>query len=191
MKVRESMLVLIAGTICLLGTSLNAQSLSKWTPADIIAKAEPGQWVEIEGIVQEDSLVQTMEIEFLTGDFMDDDWELGAKVQAVNATADEFQVLSVPVKVSKHTEFDNGINNLAGISPGMLVKLEGSYLNDGVFLAKEVDNKTDRLRTKPQWEKKIKAVGKIGQVDEAKRIITVMGIQFQITEETEGKSPIR
>jgi hypothetical protein len=37
----------------------------------------------------------------------------------------------------------------------------------------------------------LEVVGKVSQVDEAKRIITVMGIQFQITEETEGKSLIK
>lgn len=191
MKMRETMRIIAFLTICLFATLLNAQSVSKWTPADIITKAVPGQWVEIEGKVQEDLSVQAVEIKFLTGDFMDDDWELRAKVQTVNAATDEFQVLSVPVRVSKHTEFDNGIKSVAEVTPGMLVKLEGSYLNDGVFLAKEVEDKTHRLKTKPQLETKIEAVGKVGQVDETKRIITVMGIQFQITEQTDGKSPIR
>jgi hypothetical protein len=37
----------------------------------------------------------------------------------------------------------------------------------------------------------VEASGKIGRVDEANRIITVMGIQFYITDKTESKSLIK
>ena len=192
MKVRDSLVSIVTLALCLLGSlPLSAQTIKKWTPADIVAKAKPGQWVDIDGVIQKDRSVHALEVEFLTGDFMDDDWELIAKVQAVNQQENEFQVLSLPVKVSKNTQFDKGIKSLAEVKPGMLVELEGTYLKDGVFLAKEIENKTDRLKTNPQLETFVEAVGQIGQVDEAKRIITVMGIQFHVTEKTEGKSPIK
>ena len=170
---------------------LSAQTGPKWTPAEIVAKVKPGHWVELEGIIQKDLSVLTLEIEFLTGDFMDDDWELTAKVLAVNPAKNEFQVLSVPVRVTEETDFDNDNTSLADLSPGMLVELDGTYLKDGVFLADEVENKTERLKAKPQLDARIEAVGKVGHVDEAKRIITVMGVEFHITEKTEGKSPIK
>jgi len=135
--------------------------------------------------------VLALEIEFLTGDFMDDDWELTAKVQAVTPAKNEFQVLSVPVKVVKDTEFGYGITSLAEVTPGMLIELDGTYLTDGVFLAKEIENRTKKLEAKPQLDTMIEAAGKIGRIDEAKQIITVMGIQFHITEKTEGKSLIK
>jgi len=192
MKVRYALSTFVILALCLLGSvSLSAQTVKKWTPADIVANAKPGQWVELEGIAQKDLSVLALEIEFLTGDFMDDDWELNGKVQAVNHPENEFQVLVVPVKVSKNTQFDKGIKSLTDVTPGMLVELEGTYLKDGVFLAKEVEKNTERLKAQPQLDTMVEAVGKVEQVDEAKRMITVMGIQFHITEKTEGKSPIK
>jgi len=192
MKVRISLPAIVILALCLLGSiPLSAQTIKKWTPADIMAKAEPGQWVELEGSVQKDLSVLALEIEFLTGDFMDDDWELTAKVQAVTPAKNEFQVLLVPVKVAKDAEFGNSITSLADVTPGMLIELDGTYLKDGIFLAKEIENKTKKLEAKPQLDTMIEAVGKIGHVDEAKQIITVMGIQFHITEKTEGRSLIK
>jgi len=170
---------------------LNAQTIKKWTPAEILANAKPGQWVELDGIVQPDLSVLASEIEFLTGDFMDDDWELTAKVQAVTPATGAFQVLTVPVKITKETDFDKDITGLADITPGMLIELDGTYLKEGVFLAKEIENKTARAKAKPRRDTMVEASGKIGHVDEAKRTITVMGIQFYITKQTEGKSPIK
>jgi hypothetical protein len=73
----------------------------------------------------------------------------------------------------------------------MLVKIEGTYMKDGIFLAKEVDNRTKKLKAEPEFDTMLEVVGKVEQVDEAKRMITVMGIQFHVTEETEGKSLIK
>jgi hypothetical protein len=191
MKVPGSLARIVTLALCFFGNlPLSAQTIKKWTAADIVAKAKSGQWVDIDGVIQKDRSVHALEVEFLTGDFIDDDWELNAKVEAVNQQENEFQVLSLPVKISKTTQFNKGIKSLAEITPGMLVELEGTYLKDGVFMAKEVENKTDRLKAKPQLETIIEAIGQVGQVDEAKRIITVMGIQFHVTEKTEGKSPI-
>jgi hypothetical protein len=170
---------------------LPAQTIKKWTPAEIVAKAKPGHWVEIDGVVQKDQSVRALEIEFQAGDFMDDDWKILGKVRTVTPAKNEFQVLSVPVKLTKDTEFDDGIKSVNDIKPEMLVELEGTYLNDGIFLAKEVDDKSKKRKTEPPFDTMLEIVGKVGQVDEAKRTITVMGIQFHITEETEGKSLIK
>ena len=170
---------------------LCAQTIKKWTTAEIVAKARPGQWVEIDGVIQKDQSVRALEIEFRAGDFMDDDWKLLGKVRTVTPEKNELQVLSVPVKITKDTELDDGIKSVKDIKPEMLVKLEGTYLNDGIFLAKEVEDKSKKLKAESVFDMMLEVVGKVGQVDEAKRIITVMGIQFQITEETEGKSLIK
>ena len=170
---------------------LCAQTIKKWTAAEIVAKARPGQWVEIDGVIQKDQSVRALEIEFRAGDFMDDDWKLLGKVRTVTPEKNELQVLSVPVKITKDTELDDGIKSVKDIKPEMLVKLEGTYLNDGIFLAKEVEDKSKKLKAESVFDMMLEVVGKVGQVDEAKRIITVMGIQFQITEETEGKSLIK
>lgn len=191
MKIRYSLSTIVLVALCLSSISLIAQTIQKWTPAEIVAKAKPGQWVELEGIIQKDLSVDAREIEFLTGDFMDDDWELRAPVHAVTLIKNEFQVLTLPVRVTKETTFDNGITSLADIKPGMLIELDGTYLKDGFFFVKEVENRTAKLKSKPHLGNTIEAVGKVGHVDEAKQVITVMGMQFHITGKTEGKSPIK
>jgi hypothetical protein len=194
MKLRVWLPIIVIFALCLFGgTPLRAQKIKKWTLAEIITNAKPGQWVEIDAVIRKDQSVLALEIEFPTGDFMDDDWKLLAKVRAITPTKNEFQVLSVPVKVTKNTEFDEeeGIKSLEDIKPEMLVKIEGTYMKDGIFLAKEVEDKTKKLKAEPEFDRMLEVVGKVGQVDEARRIITLMGIQFHITEETEAKSLIK
>ncbi len=192
MKVRVSLSAIAVLVLYLLsGEPLHAQRAKKWTSAEIITNVKVGQWIEIDGAIRPDQSVVAVEIEFRAGDFMDDDWRLLAKVKSVTPEKNEFQVFSVPVRVTKETEFDEGIKSLDDIKPEMLVKLEGTYLTEGVFLAKEVDNRDRKLKAEPQFDKMLEVVGKIVQIDEEKRVITVMGIDFHITEETEGKSLIK
>ena len=192
MKIRVSFPAVLILTLGLLGgIPLRAQSLKKWTPAQILASIKPGQWVEIDGVIREQHSVFALEVELRTGDFMDDDWRLLALVRSVAPANSELRVFSVPVKVTKDTEFDDKITGLADLKPGMLVKLEGTFLNDGVFLAKEVDDKSRKLQAEPHFDSMLEVVGRVGQVDVEKRVITVMGIPFHINEETEGKSLIK
>lgn len=173
------------------GGASHAQTMNRWTPAEIMAHAKVGHWVEIDGFIRKDQSMVATEIEFRAGDFMDDDWRLLGKVRTVNPEKNELQVLGVPVKVTKDTDFEDGITSLNDIKPEMLVKLEGTYQSDGIFLAKEIDDRSRKLRAEPQFESALELVGKIAQLDEAKGLITVMGFQFQVTEETEGKSLIK
>jgi hypothetical protein len=185
------MVLLLCAVLLVETIPLRAQTKNKWTPADIFARARTASWVELEGVLLSDSSVQAVEIKFLTGDFMDDDWELKAPAGSSSPAEGEFRVLMMPVRVTEKTDFEKGIKSIEDIKPGMLLELEGTYLRDGIFLAKEIENITERLPAKPQSETKIEAIGKIASVDESKQIITVMGISFHITERTEGKSPIR
>ncbi len=192
MKVQNFLPIGIISTFCLLGSiSLSEQTRKKMTPAEIIANLKPGQWIEIDGAIQKDQPVLAVEIEFRTGDFMDDDWKLLAKVQIVTPEKNEFQVLSMPVQITKDTDFNEGFKGLGDIKPGMLVKLEGTYLKDGIFLAREVNDKARKLKAEPEFDKMIEILGKVGQIDEVKQMVTIMGIQFQITNETKAKSLIK
>jgi hypothetical protein len=186
-------LVMVFYTFCLDSASLRAQAKNKWTPSDIVVRAKSAMWVKMEGVLQADFSVMALEIKFLSGDFMDDDWELKAPVRAVTPADGEFQVLMMPVRVTEKTDFEKGLSSIEDIKPGMFLELEGTYLKEGVFLPKEIENITERRKGKKQSESemKIEAVGKIGHVDENKRIITIMGIPFHINENTEGKSPIK
>jgi hypothetical protein len=192
MIVQVSLVAGVISAMCFMGSmSLNAQTRKKMTPAEILANIKPGQWIEIDGMIQKDQPVLAVEIEFRTGDFMDDDWKLLAKVQTVTPEKNEFQVQSMPVQITKDTEFNEGFKSLGDIKPGMLVKLEGNYLKDGIFLAREVDDKARKLKAEPEFDKMIEILGKVGQIDEVKQMVTIMGIQFQITNETKAKSLIK
>ncbi|MDZ7288438.1 MAG: DUF5666 domain-containing protein [candidate division KSB1 bacterium] len=192
MRLHLALPIIVILALCCPGSiPLRAQNVKKWTPAEIIANAKPGRWVEIDGLIKKDQSVLALEIEFPAGDFMDDDWRLLGKVRAVTPAKNELQMLWMLVKVTKATEFNDGIKSLEDIKPEMLVKLEGTYLKDGIFLAKEVDDRTKKLKAEPEFDRMLEVVGKVEQVDEAKRMITVMGIQFHITRETEGKSLIK
>lgn len=183
-------IIIVVASGLVVGVLQSVQPSKKWTAAEIVAKAKPGQWVEVKGIVQPDLSVQTLEIRILSNGLGNDDWELEAKVLAVTPAKSEFQILSLPVKVMKATKLNNPIKRIDDVKPEMLIKLEGTYLSDGTFQAKDVENTTAKLKDKPQLAAMIEAVGKIGQVDEAKHMITVMGIQFHIAEKTDGWPPI-
>ena len=185
MKTRVVLAIVVVLALGLAGSILlSTQTISNLTAEEIVARVKPGQWVEIKGIVQTDSSVLALEFKFLTGGMGDDDWELTANVQAATPTRSEFQVLSVPVKITKNTKLNNPIKSLDDIQPEMLVKLEGTYRNDSIFVAKDVAHKTAQLKANPQLEAMMVAVGKIGHVDEVRRMVTVMGIQVHITEKT-------
>jgi hypothetical protein len=194
MKSLVSLTAIVILALCLSGSILlRAQTIKKWTPTEIIANAKPGRWVEIDALIKKDQSVFALEVEFPAGDFMDDDWKLLGKVRAVTPAKNEFQVLWVPVRVTKDTEFDDddGIKSLDDVKLEMLVKIEGTYMKDGIFLAKEVGDRNKKLKAEPEFDTMLEVVGKVEQVDEAKRMITVMGIQFHVTEETQGKSLIK
>jgi len=178
--------------LCLLITNpLSSQTIKRWTPAEILDHAQPGQWVDIDATIEKDQTISVLEIEILSGDFMDDDWQLKAKVRSVNPPKNELHVLSLPVRVTKDTEFDENLDSLADLKPDMFVKIEGTYTKDGIFLAKEIDDRSGRIKSHPQLEATVEAVGRVEQVDKVKHTLTVMGISFIITEATDGKSLIK
>jgi len=161
---------------------------------EILAMAKVNQWIKIEGIIQKDGSVLCHEVEFLTGDFLDDDWEFTGIVQKVNLKEKVFFVVRRPVKPGKEVEYDSKkskFDSFDDVRPGMLVDLEGTYLKDGTFLAKEIENESEKLIIEPELKDEVQMVGRIGSVDPKKQQISVMGVPFQLTERTKGKSVIK
>jgi hypothetical protein len=104
------------------------------------------------------------------------------------------EILHLPIKLQKDAEFQNDagtFKSFAGLKVGMLVELEGTYLKDGTFLAKEVEDESAKLAGKPGLKDEIQATGKVEKVNAAKRTVTLMGITFQLTDKTKGKSAIK
>ncbi|RIK78069.1 hypothetical protein DCC62_08405 [candidate division KSB1 bacterium] len=164
------------------GILLSTQAMGNLTSDEIFARAKSGDWVEIKGIVQADYSVLAVEFKFLGSGMGDDDWELTGKVRAASPLKSEIHVASVVAQITANTKLNKPIKGFDDIQAEMLVKLEGTYRDEGIFVAKDVSSKAAQLKDKPQLAQIIEAVGRIGHVDEERRTIVVMGIQVHITD---------
>jgi Domain of unknown function (DUF5666) len=195
MKVRRQVSTGVFAALLLVAVHASvAQMKGKMTAADTLAALKPGQWVELEGNVQQDFSVLCTEIKLLTGDLLDDDWKLTGIIRSVNKEKQAIEILRLPIKIQPETEFDDDdgkMKSFTDVKTNMLVQVEGTYLKDGTLLAKEIDNESAKLTEKPQAKDKIKARGKVEKIDSTKRTITLMGITFQLTDGTQGMSTIR
>jgi hypothetical protein len=189
--------VFAIAVIALLLTTVHsgeAQVKRKMTQSEILAALKPGQWVQLEGIVRKDFSVVCMEVQILTGDFLDDDWALSGIIRKIDQQKQEMQILLLPIKCQKDAEFQSDagtFKSFADLKVGMLVELEGTYLKDGTFLAKEIENESAKLTKEPGLKDEIQGIGKVEKVDVAKRTIRLMGITFQLTDKTKGKSALK
>src|SRR6266487_267270 len=162
---------------------------------ELLSALKPGQWIQVGGVPQRDGSLLCTEVKLVTGDFLDDDWALRGVVRGLDQARREFAVGRYPVRLKEPVEYDDGsVGKLRGFSDlheGMLVKLEGTYMKDGTFLCKEINDESDKLARKPGVEKKIHVQAKIERVDPGKRSITAMGMTFFVTNNTKVMSAIR
>jgi hypothetical protein len=84
-------------------------------------------------------------------------------------------------------------DSFADVKPKIIVEAEGTYLPDGTFLARQLKNQPLESLKNPDKEpdKVIEAVGKVEKIDPATRRVTLMGITFQLTEQTKGVSVVK
>jgi hypothetical protein len=194
MKTRRRMYAAVVVALWFGLVNPGAAQIKQLTPEKVLATLKPGQWVQLEGYTQRSFTVECSEVQILTGDFLDDDWGLTGVVRTIDKMQREAKILTVPVKFDKDTEFENNTGKFGGfvdLKIGMLVELEGTYLKDGTFLAKEVEDESAKLAKKPKLKDEIQAMGKVEKVDAVKRTITLMGMVFQLSDKTECKSAIK
>jgi hypothetical protein len=203
MKAR--MTVFAVGLIVLLLGAINSteaqttiekpkKAKKEMTLAEIVAALKPGQWVRLKGIVRKDLPILCTDVRFLTGDFLDDDWTLTGLLSKIDQEKQQIEILGLPIKINKGTVFQKFTGTgkgFADLEVDMLLQVQGTYLKDGTFLAKEVENETGDLITDPEEKYQVDATGKVDKIDSAKRRITLMGITFQLTDQTKGKSVVR
>ena len=192
---KRSVLFLWAGAAALLLMLPTSSSASQGPGSDLFSALKPGQWIQLEGVPQRDGSVLCTEVKIITGDFMDDDWELRAVVRRVDPTTRQFAVGRYPIRLKETTEFDDdGVGKLKGFSDlrvGMLVQVEGTYMRDGSFLCDDVNDEGARRVKKPDIDGKVQIQGKIERVDPARRSITAMGTPFVVSGNTKVKSAIK
>jgi hypothetical protein len=175
-------------------TSGLAQPKVWMTPAEIMTALKPGQWVQFEGAIQKDYTIMCTQLKIMTGDFLDDDWSLVGVVRKVDQEKQEMEIMRIPIKVHKDTEYENEAGTFKGFSQvkvGSYVEIEGTYLKDGTFLAKEVEDESQKVAEDSGLENTLEAEGKIEKVDAAKSTFTIMGITVKITDKTKSRSVIR
>ncbi|MDZ7266774.1 MAG: DUF5666 domain-containing protein [candidate division KSB1 bacterium] len=159
---------------------------------DIFATAKMGQWIEIKGAPQKDNIFVATKVKFLTGDLLDDEWEVSGKILSIDAAKREIRLVRHwPIRCEKETEFEDGNGNPISFEKlyvGMLVEAEGTFLKDGTFLAKEIEE--EELK-EPEEANHISLLGKVEKVNPDSKAIQVMGTTFLINDQTKSKSAIK
>lgn len=144
--------------------------------------------------MQRPSSVSCTEVGQLAGDFLDDDWSLLGTVTAIDTAKREFSIGGCRVRATEKTTFDNprgAFNGFADLRAGMLVEVDGTFLQKSrVLLADEIDDESEELVHEPRLGSKITVVGKIERLNTRKHQVTVMGIEFHLTEKTRLRSVI-
>ncbi len=169
----------------------SAQSKAWMTPDEIMAAVKPGQWVKLEGGVQKDLSVQCKELKILTGDFLDDEWSISMIVKKVDPEKQQVEIMRMPVKIKQDAEYQAGLKSFSDIKAGMYLDVDGTYLKDGTFLAKQVEDESIKLVEKPETANEVDIKGKVEKVDPASNSLTIMGIAVRITDTTKSRSVIK
>lgn len=147
-----------------------------------------GDWVKFEGTVQKDSTILLTEIKVILGELEDDDWEISGIVSRVVPEDKKIFILHLPIIFDKDTKYryKNAIKSFSDIERGTYVELEGSFLNDGTFLAVEIGEEkvSEDEKDVVEWK------GKVQFVNPEKNAFTILGHTAILTPETKIKSYI-
>jgi hypothetical protein len=194
MKTRKR-IFLFAIVFLMLATvdSAGAQVRRAMKSAEILAALKPGQWAQLEGIVQKDFSVLCSEVKIFTGDIQDDDWGLTGLLRKIDSQKGEVKILTVPIKFRKGVKFRSGGKQLKSVDDleiGMLAKVKGTHEN-GYFLAKKFKDQSGKLANEPGLKQEIEAEGKVQNIDHNRQMITLMGIRFKLTDRTQGKMAVK
>lgn len=171
-----------------------SQTTKRPTASDHLATLKVGQWIQLDGTVKGDASAWCTELKQLAGDFLDDDWSIQGAVQAVDPGRQEFTIGGCHIQVSASTTYEDPHHKIKGLHdlrPGMLLDVEGTFLRTGTLLAAEVDDESDELARRPHLKDVVEIVGRVEKVDAKLRLISVMGVQFEVTDKTKLRSAVQ
>lgn len=174
--------------------AVGAQTASNPAVTDPLAGLSVGQWIRLQGTLRGSTSVTCTNVRQLAGDFLDDDWSLKGTVRSTDAAKQEFAIAGCRVSVTGNTTYGRSKGEFGGfpdLKVGMLLEIEGGFLQRGVLLAAEVDDESDELVRRPELKHQIEVVGKIDRLDARRRVLTVMGIDFHVTEKTRLRTVIK
>jgi len=160
----------------------------------LLSTVKVGRWVQLEGTLQRDQTVLCSEVKILTGDLLNDDWSIRGPLRAVDSKSHRLTIERFAVSLADDVEYDDptgAMKKFADLKPGMILEVEGTYLKDKSFFAKQIEDKSARAKTKPALLNKIQIVAKAERVDTDRRAITAMGTTFVLNDRTQIKSVIK
>ena len=173
--------------------SARCQTVRNATALDYVAALRVGQWIHLEGTLRPGAPVRCTEVRRLAGDFLDDDWFIKGWVHSLEPRRQTFLIAGCRVQVTGSTVYDNPHGTFRGfgdLRPGMLVEVEGTFLQSRSLLAAEVDDETDEISRNPHVRDEIELFGKVERVDPRRRIVRVMGIYFLVHDRTKLRSVV-
>lgn len=158
----------------------------KVTVEKFLSTLKTGEWVKFEGTVQEDSTILLKEIKVIYGEFENDDWELSGVIRSVVPEEKMVFMLLLPIKFDKDSKYKKDIKSFSDIQPGTYVEIEGSFLEDGTFLAVEIEPEN----IKNDEENTVEWTGKVQSVNPESNSFTILGHTVILMPETKIKSLI-
>lgn len=105
-----------------------------------------------------------------------DDIEFAGPVsEALNDAESSFRINGVTVRITEDTDFEDGLAS-GNLRPGLLVQIEGEFLDGSTVEAKEID-----LR---EGESEVEGSVDVNSVDASAKSFRIAGVQVQVTPQT-------
>ena len=169
------------------------QARGQLTLAQAFDTMKPGQWIRVDGTSQispTGPTIQSYGLKLMTGDIKENAWSIRGTLRDVDRANRTLKVGSYRIQLVDKPKFSAPVRTIADLKPGMLVKVEGTYQKGAGFLAGKVNDESDVVSRKPGIENRLRVQGKIERVDPAKRIVTMMGTAFVVTDHTQVTSVV-
>jgi hypothetical protein len=99
--------------------------------------------------------------------------------------------MHLPVKIKEDAEYQAGLKGFSDVKVGMYLDVDGTYLKDGTFLAKQVEDESLKLVENPEAANEADIKGKIDKINPGSNTLTIMGITIRITDKTKSRSVIK
>jgi hypothetical protein len=172
------LLILVKSDLPLFGQQADLQTFLRNLKVD--------DWVKFKGTVQSDTTIILHQIKVIYGEVEADDCEVSGTVGSVVAEEKKIFILFLPVKFDKDTEYEKAFKSFSDIEPGIYVEIEGSFLQDGTFLAAEISTE----KPKRDEENMVEWKGKVQSVHPESNSFVILGHTVSLTPETKIKSLI-
>src|SRR5437867_4970506 len=138
MSPRSRILLTTSLLLLVLTGSAEAQDQGVLSPARAFGTMKRGQWIRVEGPLQQSQDVLCNQIKIISGALKDSAWSIRGSLRGIDPTKRQLTVGRYRVRLSERPKFDSPsgtLKSFSNLKTGMLVKVEGIYGKDGTFVA--------------------------------------------------------